>query len=486
MGTKRILTAVSALTVAFVALGSTSGCADRRPRIWTQPLPAGVDQVLAERIHIPVPGEFISEVLPNGLRVTILPDPRQPVVSTQVWYHVGSANESSESRGLAHLFEHLMFGETVRYSKGQYIEYHRRYGGKWNAYTGVDETVFWSQIAPEYHEEVLKMEADRMMHLVLSQGILDDEKKIVTEELRRGLENDPITRLIAAARRAVLLEHPYAYTPFGTKEDIARATLQDCRGFYDRFYGPRNAHLVIVGPVDGPAILATARKAFGAIPDRGNSPPAVPSLLDHALPEEIELEEDIPSIEVALVVFPLPPSDADDIWALQVMVELLCGRSLSPFKEELVTFRRKALEAGALVLWARRGGMIVFYSASLPYRRKTTAFRLIEETLAEVAHPRWINEQSVRSARLALVRRMLRDSYFANRQASAIGKSWHWYGDGRIAFERAERVQAVTPQEVSRVFEKYVLEASPARIYVTPERVPLLVRLFGWLYPLFN
>lgn len=432
------------------------------------------------------PAGYVSAVLPNGLEVSILPDPANPVVATQVWYHVGAAHEDEGSRGLAHLFEHLMFGETSRHAKDDYSKYHHRHGGEENAYTSLDETVYVSEIAPEHHPPVLEMEADRMGGLVLSQENLDNEKKIVTEELRLRTENDPFSRVFVAAQKALLGEHPYAVLPTGTKEDVAAATVESCRRFYEAYYRPGNAHLVIAGPVDVKATFETVREAFGAIPSGGTMPPEVPPLLGWTFPEEVELEEDLPPVELAVFGFILPPAGSQDEWAIAVVKQLLGGGAVDPFREELVTRRRKAVEAGTEFLSFRRGGAIVFYSASLPYRRKSTAFRLMEETRARLSDLGWLTEASLASAKRSLRRGELENVYYAERRAASIGQARWWLGDGKLAFDRAARIDAVTLEQVRETWRKYVAEAKPVRLYLRPEHVPLVVRLFGWLYPLFG
>src|SRR5258706_2619483 len=150
---------------------------------------------------------LVQETLPNGLEVTILPDPTMPVVATQVWYHVGSANEAKDSRGLAHLFEHLMFGATATHGRGDYDKFVTSVGGEDNAFTSPDETIYVSEVPPQAAEEILRREADRMRGAALTQENLDNEKKIVTEELRRGTENDPMSRLLVQAQRGRPGEH---------------------------------------------------------------------------------------------------------------------------------------------------------------------------------------------------------------------------------------------------------------------------------------
>jgi zinc protease len=433
----------------------------------------------------PPPG-YVSETLPNGLRVSILPDAAMPVVATQVWYHVGSANEEPRTRGFAHLFEHLMFGGTATNPKRAVWDHHERFGGDVNAYTSFDETVYVSAIPPEGHLPVLALEADRMVHLSLDEENLANEKRIVTEELRVSTENDPWSRLFTEALKRIFGEHPYALSPVGTKEDIAAATLEHAREFYERYYRPRNAHLVVVGPVNAGAVLARAREVFGALPADGITPPDVPPLDTWRYPGSLELREDLPPAEIAVAGFPLPPPTHSDHTALLLVQELLTGGSLDPFEDELVRKRNKAVYAETRIETMRRGGLLLFLAASLPYRREKTAFRHLDETLATLGRYEWLDEERFAAAKKKLAREEQTRIYFASRMASEIGSAAWWEGDEARAFDGATRIEGVTRAEVEAAFRKYVLDATPIRLYVRPAHVPLHVRLFGWLYPVFG
>jgi zinc protease len=429
---------------------------------------------------------LVQETLPNGMEVTILADPTMPVVATQVWYHVGSANEAEGSRGLAHLFEHLMFGATATRQRGDYDKFVTSVGGEDNAYTSPDETIYVSEVPPQAAEEILRREADRMRSVVLTQENLDNEKRIVTEELRRGTENDPIGRLLVQAQRALLGTHPYAHDPSGSKADIAAATVASCRAFYDAYYHPNNAHLVVVGPVDPDREMATAREAFGTLAPGGSTPNDVPPLYGWRFPPEFELKEDIPPVEVALVGVPLPPAGASDAEAVELLLEVLAGGSVDPLREIVVSRRKKAIEAGIETIALRRGGGVVFYSASLPYRRMSTAMRVLDEAVAELDRMGWLTERTLASGKRRLLEDDARTLVFAAERAREIGQSRWWLGDARLALDRASRVNAVTLDEVAAAWRKYVREAKKIRVYVKPEHVPAYIRLFGWLYPLFS
>ena len=433
----------------------------------------------------PPPG-YVSETLPNGMAVSILPDARMPLVATELWYHVGSANEEPRTRGFAHLFEHLMFGGTSSTSKGEVWELHERHGGSCNAYTSFDDTVFVSEIPPAGHPRLLALEADRMANLSLTAENLENEKRIVTEELRLRTENSPMSRLYVQALSELLGGHPYALEPTGTKEDIAAATLEHAAQFYERYYKPRNAHLVVVGPVDGRATLATIRETFGTMPAEGETPPDVPSLATWTLPPELELSEDLPPVEIALLGFTLPPADDPDAEALELMVALLTGTRVDPVEEELVRRRGKALYAGVETMRARRGGGLALYAVQLPYRRKATAYRILEETRQKLAAFEWLDEEKLAAARRRMAIAEMQGAYHASWLASRIGRAAWYEGDERRAFDRLERIEAVRVEDVEAVFRRTVLEPQPVRMYVSPRHVPVLVRLFGWLAPVMK
>jgi zinc protease len=431
------------------------------------------------------PRGFIDRVLANGLQVTIVPDSSLPIVSTRIWYHVGAANETPNTRGFAHLFEHLMFGGTPQHPKGAWEDHHHRHGGSENAHTSWDETTYESDIPPAGFDSILAMEADRMLNLRLDQANLDNEKRIVTEELRASVENDPVNRLLRVALEKLCGEHPYAVTPLGTKEEIAAAKLDLARDFYARYYRPRNAHLIVVGPVDGPATLRRIERSFGALPATGDTPPDVPSLAGWKFPERIRLKEDLPPAEIAVFVYPLPPPSSEDDAALTVLTEMLTGGQVDPFREDLVRRRRQALEAGGQAMTLRRGGVLCFYSAVLPYRRESGQFRVMEQSLEKLTRQEWLTEEALAGVKRRLLRRLENQRYLAGARAEALGKNHWWRGDARLAFGQADRIAAVGRAEVSAAFERYVASVEPVRIYVQPEKVPILIRLFGWLFPLF-
>jgi predicted Zn-dependent peptidase len=187
-------------------------------------------------------------------------------------------------------------------------------------------------------------------------------------------------------------------------------------------------------------------------------------------------------------MYPVPaaPAAAPAATAVEVMLSVLAGGSVDPVRELVVTKRKKAIEAGIQTISLRRGGGIVFYSASLPYRRKGTAMRVLDEAIAQLDRMEWLTDESLASGKRRLIEEDAEALVFAAERAEEIGQSRWWEGDAQRAFSRGARIGAVTKDDVAAAWKTYVRDARKIRVYVKPERVPAYIRLFGWLYPLFS
>jgi predicted Zn-dependent peptidase len=166
------------------------------------------------------------------------------------------------------------------------------------------------------------------------------------------------------------------------------------------------------------------------------------------------------------------------------MQQLLGGGAVDQFEESLVTRRRKAVYASTAWMTTRRGAALMFSAAFLPYRKKDKAFHLMEQSLDELFALEWLTEESLASAKRTMIRRRMNEVYYAASRADSLGRAQWWLGDERHAFDAASRIEAVTRDEVEQVFRRYVVEGRSVRVFLIPEKIPVLVRLFGWLYPL--
>src|SRR5215468_5167652 len=245
-----------------------------------RPLPLAAALFLGTQLAAgPAPAalDVAEATLDNGLRVLVLEDHRSPVVSVQVWYRVGSRNERPGATGLAHFLEHMMFKGTRARGKGEFSRLIEQNGGQDNAFTTQDVTSYYVNTTAEKVEMVLGLEADRMRNLLLDPKEIDSERQVVMEERRTRTEDDPDGLLSEEMMSLAFKAHPYRWPVIGWMEDIRRINPTELRAFYDTYYQPNNALLVVVGDVTAATLMTRIRELFGQIP-RGPDPPPVTAI----------------------------------------------------------------------------------------------------------------------------------------------------------------------------------------------------------------
>jgi zinc protease len=218
------------------------------------PLPAAAEAP-ATPVSAPVIGAAVTTfTLPNGLMVVVIPDHRAPVVTHMIWYRAGSADEPAGKSGIAHYLEHLMFKGTKANPEGAFSKKVADIGGQENAFTSYDFTAYYQRVAKEHLPEMMRLEADRMQNLSFTRAVAEPELKVVLEERSMRTDNDPSARLGEGVDAALFRNHPYRIPVIGWKKELEKLTAEDAFAFYDRFYTPNNAILVVAGDVEEKAV----------------------------------------------------------------------------------------------------------------------------------------------------------------------------------------------------------------------------------------
>ena len=187
--------------------------------------------------------------LANGMKAVVLPDHRAPVVTHMLWYRVGSADEVKGKSGLAHFLEHLMFKATDDIPAGEFSKIVARNGGQDNASTSLDYTNYYFRIAKDRLPQMMRMEADRMVHLKLDEKEVIPELNVVREERRQNVESSPAAVLDEMVSAEMYAGHPYAIPVIGRMDELAKLTRDDAVDWYRTWYGPENAILVVAGDI---------------------------------------------------------------------------------------------------------------------------------------------------------------------------------------------------------------------------------------------
>lgn len=287
-----------------------------------------------------------STVLDNGLKVIVCEKNTNQMAQVEVWYRVGSKDEWDGVRGMAHMFEHMMFRGSKNFSgEGDvYIKLIEKMGGNVNAYTTFDRTVYHEEIQSKHVEKVMEMEADRMANLILDQKVLDTEREVVGEELRLG-QNNWYRRMIEERYKFLYpANHPYKVDVIGYLNEITAFTTKQCQDFYDKYYSPNNAFLVITGNVKAEDVFAYAKKYFGVIKKQLplNEKKNEPDIFAHTIEVE-EMNIDFP-VQIYSYIVPSPAFGHKDYYAFNLLTELLFSNSNSLLNTSLVSVGNMAYQ----------------------------------------------------------------------------------------------------------------------------------------------
>ncbi|WP_425348941.1 M16 family metallopeptidase [Methylocapsa aurea] len=289
--------------------------------------------------------------LANGLDIVVIPDHRAPVVTHMVWYRNGSADDPLGKSGIAHFLEHLMFKGTKANPQGKFSEIVADFGGQENAFTSNDYTAYFQRVAKEHLGVCMEYEADRMKNLVLTDEVVAPERDVVLEERRMRTDSDPSDQLNEAVQAALYTHHPYGKPIIGWSHEIEDLGRDDALAYYDRFYTPENAILVVAGDVEPQEVIDLAQKIYGPIPARGVPPkrtrPREPQPRAHRLVTLADEKVEQPSLQSVFLAPSYRTAAPGEAEALEVLAHLLGGGQTSLLFKTLVMDDKLAVAAGA-------------------------------------------------------------------------------------------------------------------------------------------
>ena len=413
--------------------------------------------------------------LANGLRVIVKEDRRAPTAAHMVWYRAGSMDETNGTTGVAHLLEHMMFKGTPTIGAGEFSRLVAAAGGRDNAFTSRDYTAYFQQVPKQKLEQMMQLEADRMRHLTLDPKEFEQEIKVVMEERRMRTEDQPQATLSEQMHAVAFQSHPYRVPVIGWMNDLEAMTVQDARDWYERWYVPNNAYVVVVGDVDHQEVFRLAERYYGPLASR-----PVPARKPQEEPAQtgirrvtVKAPADLPVVLMAYKVPVIRDVDKDvDPYALDMLSAILDGHEAARFSKHLIREQRLAVSAGAGYGATSRGPGL-FYVQGSPSAERTRAdleagFRA---EIARIARD-GVNEEELRRAKAQLVAGQVYklDSMFA--QAMEIGQleavGIPYAADKRMI----EKLQAVTAASVQAVAAKYLVDDRLTVAELDPQPLP--------------
>jgi zinc protease len=400
--------------------------------------------------------QVVEHRLKNGMLVLVLREPRAPLVTQQVWYRVGSRNEELGKTGLSHLTEHLMFKGTDKYKAKEFSRLIQKAGGNDNAFTSKDYTAYFQTGPKTELKRWMEMEADRMRGLKVDEKNFDTEKKVVLEERRLRTEDDPISFMMEDMVAAAYKAHPYQWPIIGWHHDLETITRQDFLKYYNTYYQPNNATLVVVGDVDPKEVLVWAEEIYGNIP-AGPKPPAVTAKEPRQYGERrvvVQREAQLPYLVMA---YHVPNWESPDAFALELLSCLLSQGRSSRLYHKLVYKDRLALEAGAdYNLDTANDSIFVFNGQPLPGKTVAQVERALDAEIKKLQTD-LVDPKELEKAKNQLTSSfyMSMDSLFY--RGMVLGKLAtvaHW----TLVKDYIPKIQEVTAEDIRRVARQYLVQ----------------------------
>lgn len=398
--------------------------------------------------------------LDNGLKLIVQEDHRSPVVVSQVWYKAGSIDEVNGKTGVAHVLEHMMFKGTKKVKAGQFSRLIAAAGGKENAFTSSDYTCYFQQLEKSNLALSFELEADRMANLQLTKEEFDKEIKVVMEERRWRTDDKPQSLVNEAFQGAVYRAHPYSRPVIGFMNDLENMSFEDAREWYDLWYAPNNATVVVVGDVQAQEVYKLAKQHFGKLTAK-KLPVRKPQVEPGQLGERRVVVKAPAKQAYVLMGYHVPSlQEADKDWqpyALEVLAGVLSGNPAARLNQSLVRDSQLAVDVSAGYDIMSRGRQSLFELDGTPSEGKTV--RELEAALLQQIEK--IKQSGVSAEELDRVKAAViatdvyqRDSMFYQAMqigtVESIGFSW------KILDQYPAKLRAVTAEQVQAVAKQYL------------------------------
>lgn len=398
--------------------------------------------------------------LDNGLRVLVKEDHRAPVVVSQVWYKVGASYETLGITGISHMLEHMMFKGTQKIGPGELASLVSKNGGQQNAFTSEDYTGYYQVFEKSKLSVSFELEADRMHNLIFSEAEFAKEHQVVMEERRLRTDDDPQSltyeRFMAAAHTA----SPYHHPVIGWMSDINQLTLADLKAWYERWYAPNNATVVVVGDVVAAEVFEMAKKYFGPLSPKALIPqketPEIPPMGQREI--VVKTPAKLPWI---IMGYNVPTAKtakhSAEVYALDVITAILDGGRSARFEKELVREKQIVSSIGTGYQPFDRLDTILMITAvptanHTPNDVKQAVLHQIERLKKDLVTP---GELARVKAQVLAQKIYKKDSISSQAQEigslESVGLSW------QLGEDYAKNIQAVTPEQIKQAAIKYLV-----------------------------
>ncbi len=413
------------------------------------------------------PVEFVKETLENGLRVIYVPLKATPVVHVRVLYHVGSRDERPDRQGFAHMFEHMMFRGSAHVAPQEHMKLIGVVGGDSNAFTSFDQTTYINTVPANQLELPLYLEADRMASFKVSDDIYKIERNVVAKEW--GIrQNKPYGTQFEDFLTLTFPSGYYRWTPIGNMDHLRAAAASELQAFFNKYYLPNNAVLVIAGDFDIDQARTLVKKYYAWIPAGPNVERDIPKEPDQDKPRLAEVKRVVPLPSV-IIGYKLPPYESDDYAALSILGTILGDGASSRLDRKLVNNDKPLCSnAGAGPMQLQDAGVFIVNGMVLQGKNPEDVKAGLLEAVADVVK-NGVTDEEIAKARLLSKKSIVASRDECSELAAQVGQEELFANDALRVNSDVDRLFAVTAADVKRVAEKYLSPDKSSTLITLPD-----------------
>lgn len=413
--------------------------------------------------------DIIEFTLDNGLNVILNPDRTSPIVVVDVCYHVGSKNESEKRKGFAHLFEHLMFDGSTNVDRGDFDKYIYSAGGDDNAFTNEDVTNYFDILPANQLELALWLESDRMLQFAVREISLKVQKGVVKEERKQSYENQPYGSVEINLAETAYSVHPYKSPVIGYPIDIDAATLNDVKDFFETYYVPNNATLVIVGDIDIEKTKELVKKYFGDIP-RGKKE------IKRNFPKEPPRTQQIRRLftdkitfDGTFIAFHIPQVGHEDSYAIELLANVLSSGKSSRLYEKMVYKDQVALAASCYADLREDPGLFIFTAISSGKLKSHELENMLFEEIEKIKTD-GVSEEELNKVKNKYESNFIYKLEMPYQRAVQLALYKTIQNDANLINTIIDKYLTVTTKDIQRVAQKYLNKENSIVLHYKPEQ----------------
>lgn len=399
--------------------------------------------------------EFEEYDLPNGLHVILHQDHTAPVVVTSVMYHVGAKDEQPDRTGFAHFFEHLLFEGTKNIERGEWFKIVSSHGGKNNANTSDDRTYYYEVFPSNNLQLGLWMEAERMFHPVINQIGVDTQNEVVKEEKRLRIDNQPYGNILKAVKQNMFKNHPYRWTTIGEMEHLDAAKLDEFLAFFDKFYVPNNAVLVVAGDFQKDQAKKWIADYFSEV--KKGDPVVKQHYEEEPITQEMRASWGDPNVQIPMLLtaYRTPSMKSREARVLDMISTLLSSGKSSRLYKKMVDTEKKALEIGALNFSQEDYGTYMIYTLPLGDTPMQELLDGISEEIKKL-QTELISEREYEKLLNKFENQFVNANSNVEGVAHSLATYYLLYGDVKLINTEIEIYRSITREEIREVAQKYL------------------------------